>query len=90
MKSIKEFNTKGMSLCDRYKLLEEVIPVPIGEIVYKSDFFDWTEAVEVTKENQDEVTMFWNSIYFDDKDKADQETMAAHADYFSEVFKPFF
>lgn len=81
-KSIKEYNTIGMTLCDRERLFESVEPIPIGELVYKAgDAFDYTEVIKVNKANQKEVTMFWNSLYFDDEEKADVKTALAHAAY---------
>jgi len=82
MKSIKEYNTTGMCLLERYQLFEQVEPIQIGEIVYRAgDFASWTEPVKVTKENQKEITMFWNCIYFDNEKQANNKTSRAHAAY---------
>ncbi len=81
-RNIKEFNTTGMELWEREKLFKEVIPIPIGEIVYRSgDFASYTEVIKVDEENQKIVTMFWNSLYFDNESAADYVTRRAHAAY---------
>lgn len=82
MKSIKEFNTTGMDLFEREKLFENTIPVKIGEIVYKAgDAFDYTKCVVVNENNQKQISMFWNSLYFDDEEKAEFRTRISHANY---------
>lgn len=82
MKSIKEFNTNGMTLFEREDLFKTTNPIPIGEWVYQSgDAWDYTKSVQVTEENQKEISMFWNSIYFDNEDKADEVTRYRHAAY---------
>ena len=82
MKSIKEYNTTGMDLWEREKLFKEVSPIPLEEIVYRAgDAWDCTHAVNVNEKNQKEITMFWNSLYFDSEGKADRRTAAAHAEY---------
>ena len=82
MQSIKEFSTSGMDLWERKDLLKKVEPIPIGEQVYKSGgAWSCTEIVLVTKENQEEVTMFWNALYFDNKKDAEERTGIAHANY---------
>ena len=84
MKSIKEFSTSEMTLWERKALLKKVEPIPVGEIVYRAgDAWDYTQIVKVTEENQDEVTMFWNSLYFDNEKDADVRTSIAHSDYCS-------
>lgn len=80
--NIKDFNTTGMSIHDRENLFKSTKPIPEGIIVYKAgDAFEGTTVVKVTKTNQKEVSMFWNSLYFDNKRSADFVTCKAHADY---------
>ena len=82
MKSIKEYNTTGMSLWEREDLYKKVLPIPIGEKVFQSGgAFDTTEVITVTEDNQKIITMFWNSQYFDNLDKAESETLKAHVAY---------
>lgn len=77
-----DFTTEGMTLEERYELLEHVDSIPIGTICYEAgDFTDWTKEIIVTEENQKRVTMFWNCLYFLDKDKADYVTNKAHSEY---------
>jgi len=81
-KSIKDFNTTGMELWEREKLFKETVPIQIGEIVYRSgDFAGSTTIVKVTEENQKIISMFWNSLYFDNQKAADRVTQQAHAAY---------
>ena len=82
MKSIKEFNTSGMSLFDREGLFKETEPIPIDSIVYEAGGpWEYTKQVKVTENNQKEISMFWNSVYFDNESDADIKTSEAHADY---------
>ena len=82
MKSIREFSTRGMDLWERERLFNQTAPIPIGEIVYRSgDAWECTECVKVTEENQKEISMFWNSIYFDTFEAAERQTNMSHAAY---------
>lgn len=82
MKSIKEYNTTGMYYFEREDLYKKVSPIPIGEKVFQAgDAFDATKVVTVTEDNQKIITMFWNSQYFDDFDKAEGKTLETHAAY---------
>lgn len=85
MKSIREYNTSGMDLSDRYDLFKKVIPVQIGEMVWDSgDCWSYPELVKVTEENQKEITMFWNSLFFDKEEDANLKNRiqrAAYGDY---------
>ena len=84
MKSIKEYNTSGMSLPERYQLLKKVIPIPIGEIVWDSgDCWSYPEPVTVTNENQKEITMFWNSLFFDNEEAATERNDISRGNYSS-------
>lgn len=76
------FTTKGLTLEKKLDLFERIDPIPIDTVCYKAgDFVSDTEQVTVNEVNQKEVTMFWNSLYFLDKDRADTVTCIAHADY---------
>lgn len=82
MKNIKDLSTSGMTLSDREDLYDKVIPIPIGEIVYRSGgAFDLDEEVMVTKENQKEITMFWNALYFETLDDAERKSRIAKSEY---------
>lgn len=82
MKDIREFCTSGMDLWEREDLFKNTIPIELGAIVYRSgDAFEWTQPVIVNKENQKEVSMFWNALYFDNEADADLVTNIAHANY---------
>lgn len=85
---IKDFTTEGMSLEERYDILNKVDLIPIGTVCYKAgDFTENTEEIVVEETNQKVVTMFWNSLYFLDKEKADKATFKAHAEYTNWLFK---
>lgn len=76
------FNTKGMLLEERYQLLTMIEMIPIGTKCYKSgDFAEYTSEIIVTEENQKIVTMFWNALYFLEKEKAEIVTWQEHAEY---------
>lgn len=76
------FTTANMSLEERYDILNKVDLIPIGTICYRAgDFVEQTEEIVVNEENQKQVTMFWNSLYFLDKEQADYVTDKAHSDY---------
>lgn len=76
------FSTEGMTISERYALLDKIELIPIGTKCFKAgDFTEWTEEIIVTKENQRIVTMCWNSTYFLCKDKADRVTARAHMGY---------
>lgn len=85
-----DFTTKGMELWEREELLKKVNPIPIGTICYEAgDFSEYTKQIVVNEDNQKQVTMFWNSIYFLEKEKADYVTNQAHADYGDWLFGNF-
>ena len=90
MKSIREFSTRGMDLWEREKLFNQTAPIPIGETVFHAGgAWDSTEYVKVTEENQKEISMFWNSTYFDTFEAAERQTNMSHAaygSYLSSVF----
>lgn len=76
------FSTEGMTISERYALLDQIELIPIGTKCFKAgDFTEWTEEIIVTEENQKIVTMCWNSTYFLDKNKADRVTARAHMEY---------
>lgn len=83
MKSIRELkSTSGMSLSERYELLEKYEKIPIGDKVWRAgDFTERESLITVTKENQNEITMFWNALYFDSEKEAELKTNIAHAEY---------
>lgn len=77
-----DFTTANMSLEERYDILNKVDLIPIGTICYKAgDFTEQPEEIVVEKANQKLVTMFWNCLYFLDKEQADYVTDRAHSDY---------
>lgn len=77
-----DFTTANMSLEERYDILNKVDLIPIGTICYKAgDFTEQTEEIVVEEANQKSVTMFWNCLYFLDKERADYVTDKAHSDY---------
>lgn len=56
--------------------------IPIGTVVYEAgDFASWTEKLIVDKNNQKIISMFWDSLYFDDEKKADLQSQRAHSNY---------
>lgn len=78
------FMTAGLNLSEKIKNYKDGITkkVPIGIKCFRAgDAWDRTSVVIVTKENQMEVSMFWNSLYFDNERDADLQTNKAHADY---------
>lgn len=76
------FSTMGMTLDERYEILDRVDLIPIGTICYRSgDFTDYTKEIIVNEDNQKQVTMFWNCLYFLDKNKADIVTQREHTAY---------
>lgn len=83
MKSIRELkSTSGMTLSERYELLEKYEKIPIGDKIWRAgDFTERECLVTVTKENQNEVTMFWNALYFDSEKEAEFQTDLAHIEY---------
>ena len=82
MKSIREYNTSGMDLSERNALLTKVIPVQIGEFVWDAgDYWSYPELVKVTKDNQKQITMFWNSLYFDKEEDANRKNQRARMAY---------
>lgn len=77
-----DFTTQGMSLEERYDILNKVNLIPIGTICYKAgDFTKWTKEIVVNEENQKRVTMFWNCLFFLNKEQADYATEKAHSEY---------
>ena len=83
-----DFTTAGMSLEERYDILNKVDLIPIGTICYRAgDFTEQTELIVVEEANQILVTMFWNCLYFLDEEQADCVTRRAHADYDNWMFK---
>lgn len=84
MNSIKEYNTNGMNLAEREDLLKNVAPIPIGETVwYAGDCWEHPSLVTVTVGNQREISMFWNSLYFDDEESAVTKNNIARSKYAS-------
>ena len=82
MKSIREFNTSGMLLYQREELLKYVKPINVGETVwYAGDCWSYPEAIKVTEGNQEEITMFWNSLYFDKEEDATRQNNIARMEY---------
>ena len=71
MKNIKEYNTTGLDYFERKALFNTVIPIHIGETVwYAGDCWEYPSPVKVDAGNQEMITMFWNSLYFDEQEKA--------------------
>ena len=82
MKSIREFNTTGMYFSEREELFQNVEPIELGTIVwYSGDCFESVTPIKVTGKNQKEISMFWNSLYFDTIEQAEQRNNVAHALY---------
>lgn len=82
------FTTANMSLEERYDILNKVDLIPIGTICYKAgDFTEQTEEIVVEESNQKLVTMFWNCLYFLDKERADYITNKAHSDYANWLYR---
>ena len=76
------FSTQGMPLWEREKSYENGNKIPIGTVCYKAgDFVDNTEKIVVTPENQKTVSMFWNSLYFLDEEKANLKMSQSKAEY---------
>lgn len=77
------FTTDGMSLDERYDILNKVDLIPIGTICYQAgkNSTEFTKEIVVGEENQKYVTMFWNCLFFLDKEQADYITDKAHAEY---------
>lgn len=82
MDSIRNYNTSGLSYEERLELYNRTEPIELGAIVYETGFaFGATEPIKVTEENQKQISMCWNSAYFDSFDKAEEVTRRAHDDY---------
>ena len=82
MKSIREYNTTGMNLHEREVLFNKVIPIEIDAIVwYSGDCWSYPEPVNVTKDNQKRITMFWNSLFFETKEEAEKKNAIAKGNY---------
>lgn len=77
------FTTDGMSLDERYDILNKVDLIPIGTTCYQAgkNSTEFTKEIVVGEENQKYVTMFWNCLFFLDKEQADYITDKAHAEY---------
>lgn len=76
------FTTKGMTLSEKYEFVKSHELIPIGTECYRSgDFAEDTTKIVVTEENQKNVTMFWNSLYFLKEEDANRVTWQAHAEY---------
>ena len=57
-------------------------PIEFGAIVwYSGDYFESVTPIKVTGKNQKEISMFWNSLYFDTIEQAEQRNNVAHALY---------
>ena len=77
-----DFTTANMSLKERYDILNKVDLIPIGTICYRAgDFTEQTKEIVVNEENQKQVTIFWNCLYFLDEEQADCVTDKAHSDF---------
>jgi len=84
-----DFTTEGLTLEERYDILNKVKPIPIGITCYKAGgFIGDTTTVEVDSSNQEMVTMFWNSLYFLNKEDADYATDMEHAKYEAWLYAP--
>ena len=82
-----DFTTAGMSLEERYDILNKVDLSPIGKIGDRAgECTEQTEQIVVEEANQILVTMFWNCLYFLDEEQADCVTSRAHADYDNWMF----
>lgn len=82
MTSIREYNTTGLSLSERYELYNKVEPIAVGEKVWDAgDCWSYPEMITVTDKNQKEVTMFWNSIYFSSQKAANMRNAMSRAEY---------
>ena len=80
-----DFSTKGMTLEERYDLLNRVDLIPIYTECFKAgDYTSLTSTeITVTKDNQRSISLFWNDLYFLNKDDADKVTNQAHSEYHS-------
>lgn len=57
------------------RTFKKVDLIPIGTICYEAgDFSKYTKQIVVNEDNQKQITMFWNSIYFLEKEEADYIT----------------
>ena len=85
------FSTSGMTLWQREESYKNGNIVPLGTVCYEAGdhLSDTTENI-VTEENQKQISMFWNALYFLDKDKADRKTQQAKAEYGDWLYSSFF
>lgn len=76
------FSTAGMTLDKRELSFQEGNIVPIGTVCFRAgDWLDNTKQIIVTEDNQKEVSMFWNSLYFMDENKANEKMNQARIEY---------
>lgn len=91
--SIRSISTKGLKLSDRRDLLNKYEKIPVGDTVWGAgDAFEPEHEVIVTEQNQDMVTMFWNSLYFDNRRDASivtEENMEEYNDYLERSFEQY-
>lgn len=70
---------------EKYKRGEGVIK--LGTTCYKTGgSFEQPDIVVVTEENQKEISMFWNRLYFETFEEAKYDTYSKHASYGSFLF----
>ena len=83
MKSIMEFDTTGMDFNSRMELFRKTEPVKLNTYVFFSgDHTEGPSAVKVTEDNQQIISMFWNSIYFEDMKSAKRANDIARKKYY--------
>lgn len=84
------FTTAGMKLYEREESYESGNVISIGTVCFKAgDWLENTEKIVVDSDNQKEVSMFWNSLYFLDEERANQKMQQSKADYGNFLFESY-
>ena len=77
-----DFTTSGMKMYEREESYKKGNVIPIGTVCFEAgDWLENTKQIVVNSDNQKMVSMFWNSLYFLDEEKANQKMQQSKADY---------
>ena len=76
------FCTRGMSEYEREESFKNGNVVPIGTVCFSSgSAFEEVEKVIVSEKNKEQVSMFWTSLFFLDRETAEYENAVARDEY---------
>lgn len=76
------YSTKGMPSWAREELINKIGLIPIGTKCWKSGgAWDVVSPVVVTEDNQEIISLSWNSFYFLKYEDAEQHTNMSHGKY---------